>query len=200
MNREQGFRLGFSLLEVMIATAILSASAMVLLSLISLGTRFGSKAESRIIGLTQAQSILDESILRIQAGEELGSYTGVVGSSTKRSYRVSAEPFSSQDQDRLNPSFQPIEPSYQTIEPESAPGLGRMNTNSNAPKPSQLMLVTVELYESEAGAGPSANRNIGINRGADLRKGADGRTGGEAWIRLVRLVRCPPRDPEESLR
>ncbi|MFM8398283.1 MAG: prepilin-type N-terminal cleavage/methylation domain-containing protein, partial [Pirellula sp.] len=32
---------GFSLLEVMIATAILAASAMVLLSLISLGTRFG---------------------------------------------------------------------------------------------------------------------------------------------------------------
>jgi prepilin-type N-terminal cleavage/methylation domain-containing protein len=41
-------RRGFSLLEVMIATAILAASAMVLLSLISLGTRFGSKAETRM--------------------------------------------------------------------------------------------------------------------------------------------------------
>ena len=91
-------RRGFSLLEVMIATAILAASAMVLLSLISLGTRFGSKAETRIGGLVQAQSILDESILRMQAGEAIESYTAVLPGtnpkSTKpKSYRVTIEPY-----------------------------------------------------------------------------------------------------------
>ena len=91
-------RRGFSLLEVMIATAILAASAMVLLSLISLGTRFGSKAETRIGGLVQAQSILDESILRMQAGESIESYTAVLPGtnpkSTKpKSYRVTIEPY-----------------------------------------------------------------------------------------------------------
>ena len=78
-------RRGFSLLEVMIATAILAASAMVLLSLISLGTRFGSKAETRIGGLVQAQSILDESILRMQAGESIESYTAVLPGTTPKS-------------------------------------------------------------------------------------------------------------------
>ena len=89
---------GFSLLEVMIATAILAASAMVLLSLISLGTRFGSKAETRIGGLVQAQSILDESILRMQAGESIESYTAVLPGTTPKStkpksYRVTIEPY-----------------------------------------------------------------------------------------------------------
>ena len=91
-------RRGFSLLEVMIATAILAASAMVLLSLISLGTRFGSKAETRIGGLVQAQSILDESILRMQAGEAIESYTAVLPGTTPKStkpksYRVTIEPY-----------------------------------------------------------------------------------------------------------
>ena len=91
-------RRGFSLLEVMIATAILAASAMVLLSLISLGTRFGSKAETRIGGLVQAQSILDESILRMQAGESIESYTAVLPGTTPKStkpksYRVTIEPY-----------------------------------------------------------------------------------------------------------
>ena len=86
-------RRGFSLLEVMIATAILAASAMVLLSLISLGTRFGSKAETRIAGLVQAQSILDESILRMQAGETIESYTAVLPGTKPKSYRVTIEPY-----------------------------------------------------------------------------------------------------------
>jgi prepilin-type N-terminal cleavage/methylation domain-containing protein len=86
-------RRGFSLLEVMIATAILAASAMVVLSLISLGTRFGSKAETRIAGLVQAQSILDESILRMQAGETIESYTAVLPGTKPKSYRVTIEPY-----------------------------------------------------------------------------------------------------------
>jgi hypothetical protein len=71
----------------------LAASAMVLLSLISLGTRFGSKAETRIGGLVQAQSILDESILRMQAGETIESYTAVLPGTKPKSYRVTIEPF-----------------------------------------------------------------------------------------------------------
>jgi len=78
-------RYAFSLLEVMIATAILAASAMVLLSLISLGTRFGSKAETRIGALIQAQSIMDESILAVQSGSDQESYSAVLPGGQPRS-------------------------------------------------------------------------------------------------------------------
>ncbi|MFN7626093.1 MAG: prepilin-type N-terminal cleavage/methylation domain-containing protein, partial [Pirellula sp.] len=54
--RDSKSRGAFSLLEVMIATAILAGSAMVLLSLIGLGARYGNRAEVRIAALVQAQS------------------------------------------------------------------------------------------------------------------------------------------------
>lgn len=53
-------RAGFSLMEVIIATAILAASALVLSSLLGLGTKFGNRAELRSFALVKAQSVLDE--------------------------------------------------------------------------------------------------------------------------------------------
>ncbi|MFM7976693.1 MAG: prepilin-type N-terminal cleavage/methylation domain-containing protein, partial [Pirellula sp.] len=127
---------GFSLLEVMIATAILAASAMVLLSLISLGTRFGSKAEMRIGALVQAQSILDESILRMHSGESIESYTGVLPGSTPQSYRVTVEPYdisSSKTMDRAPVDGQPSSGQPSSGQPSSGtPSAGPQFTDRQA--------------------------------------------------------------------
>ena len=65
-------REAFSLLEVIIATAILAGSAMVLFSLISLGTKYGNRAEEKTIAVSQAQSVLDEFIARMPNEEIRG--------------------------------------------------------------------------------------------------------------------------------
>ena len=200
-------RRGFSLLEVMIATAVLAASAMVLLSLISLGTRFGSKAETRIGALVQAQSILDESILRIHSGESIESYTGVLAGSPPRGYRVTVEPFELRDLTATNGSFgQPSEsassgfgesnagsfgsngPSIGTTSAADAgTGLGNavgLGTAPADPQPSELVSVQVEVYESEGGAAnmPSAS----------LAGGVGVKAGPKPLIQLTRLVRRAP--------
>ncbi|MFM8216364.1 MAG: prepilin-type N-terminal cleavage/methylation domain-containing protein, partial [Pirellula sp.] len=180
---------GFSLLEVMIATAILAASAMVLLSLISLGTRFGSKAEMRIGALVQAQSILDESILRMHSGESIESYTGVLPGSTPRSYRVTVEPYdisSSKTMDRAPVDGQPSsgQPSSGTPsaglqftdrQASDAPASG---SNPAKPLPSELVSIKVELYESE---GATASVPAGGKAGA-----------AKPLVELTRLVRRSP--------
>jgi prepilin-type N-terminal cleavage/methylation domain-containing protein len=186
---------GFSLLEVMIATAILAASAMVLLSLISLGTRFGSKAEMRIGALVQAQSILDESILRMHSGESIDSYSGVLPGSKPRGYRVTIEPFELVSPTGMgglsgDSSFASDEPSTDRI--RSSPNDGGfgfpgsqavgdpsvLGARPTRPMPSELVSIKVELYESEvASAGPSAGSNAG---------------GGKPLIELTRLVRRAP--------
>ena len=62
MNRQSDseLRRGFSLLEVIIATGILAASAVLLLSLFSTGERHAVKAESRVFAQMLCQSKLDE--------------------------------------------------------------------------------------------------------------------------------------------
>ena len=179
-------RRGFSLLEVMIATAVLAASAMVLLSLISLGTRFGSKAETRIGALVQAQSILDESILRIHSGESIESYTGVLAGSQPRGYRVTVEPFELQDPTASNGSFgQPSE--------SASSGFGESDAGSfgSNPQPSELVSVQVELYESEGGAAklPSAS----------LAGGVGVKAGPKPLIQLTRLVRRAPVTKDQGM-
>ncbi|MFN6140187.1 MAG: prepilin-type N-terminal cleavage/methylation domain-containing protein [Planctomycetota bacterium] len=165
---------GFSLLEVMIATAILAASAMVLLSLISLGTRFGSKAEMRIGALVQAQSILDESILRMHSGESIESYTGVLAGSVPRSYRVTVEPFEvlSQATTGNTPPDGKLGPDPQGLE-TLAPG-----SNPTKPMPSELVSIKVELYESE---GATSGMPTGGKAGA-----------AKPLVELTRLVRRKP--------
>ena len=171
---------GFSLLEVMIATAILAASAMVLLSLISLGTRFGSKTEMRIGALVQAQSILDESILRMHSGESIESYTGVLAGSTPRSYRVTVEPFEvvSTATTGNTPADGKLGPDPQGLE-TLAPG-----SNPTKPMPSELVSIKVELYESE---GATSGMPTGGNSGAT-----------KPLVELTRLVRRKPVIPGQS--
>ena len=53
-------RQGFSLLEVILATAILSASSVMLLGLLSTGERHARQAERRVLGQMLCQSKLDE--------------------------------------------------------------------------------------------------------------------------------------------
>ncbi len=202
-------RRGFSLLEVMIATAILAASAMVLLSLISLGTRFGSKAETRIGGLVQAQSILDESILRMQAGESIESYTAVLPGtnpkSTKpKSYRVTIEPYvlgetggtgtsggagtSGGGSEAMFGGFGSGGGMASARGPALTDDLqGSGASMAGVPSgsmPTELVSIKVELFESESASGaPTA-------AGAKGSAGATG-SGERALIELTRLVRRP---------
>ena len=202
-------RRGFSLLEVMIATAILAASAMVLLSLISLGTRFGSKAETRIGGLVQAQSILDESILRMQAGEAIESYTAVLPGTTPKStkpksYRVTIEPYALGETSGAGASG-----GTGTSGGGSEAMFGGLGSGGgmasargpaltddlqgsgsslagvpSGPMPTELVSIKVELFESESASGaPTA-------AGAKGSAGATG-SGERALIELTRLVRRP---------
>jgi len=187
-------RCGFSLLEVMIATAILAASAMVLLSLISLGTRFGSKAEVRIGALVQAQSILDESILRMHAGESIESYTGVTPGAKPRSYRVTVEPFDFSDPTAQAPSNPPdgetqIPDRPSTMAPmgmgSSVPSVAT-NAGQPTPEPTELVSVKIELYDSESPttALPSSTSGLGTGSGANSTS--------KPLIELTRLVRRLP--------
>lgn len=204
-------RRGFSLLEVMIATAILAASAMVLLSLISLGTRFGSKAETRIAGLVQAQSILDESILRMQAGETIESYTAVLPGTKPKSYRVTIEPYALGESSGTGLSSGTGTSSGGSgamlggfgagggMSSARGPALTDNLQGSNAspggaasgPMPTELVSVKVELFESESAS--SAPTGVGAT-------GSGGATGSaeRALIELTRLVRRPVVVQEEG--
>ena len=83
----------FSLLEVIIATAILAGSALVLFSLISLGTKYGNRAEERTIAVSQAQSVLDEFIARMPSGEIREEVNGFLPSIPPRNFRIEVTPF-----------------------------------------------------------------------------------------------------------
>lgn len=148
-------RTGFSLLEVMIATAILAGSAMVLMSLISMGTKYGGRAEDRITALVQAQSVLDETIarmafeeLREQQSGELSSGDSV--SAPRRSYRISVKPFPWSDDAREAASMSADVAGMETNNPTDA-----RRPETLAPRPSSLVRITVELFEGGASPGNS---------------------------------------------
>jgi type II secretory pathway pseudopilin PulG len=148
-QRDPASRGAFSLLEVMIATAILAGSAMVLLSLINLGTRLGNRSEARISDLVLAQSILDESIARVASeesasGKSESSYSGELPGLPPKSYRVAVEPVPNDGSgDWNNP-----EP------PQLADGAPMLVPDSRR---TEVLCVTVELFE---GASPtSTNRD-----------------------------------------
>ncbi len=176
-------RYAFSLLEVMIATAILAASAMVLLSLISLGTRFGSKAETRIGALIQAESIMDESILAVQAGSDQESYSAVLPGGQPRSYRVVIEPIPLADPTEISSSTtqslagQSSIPTTQLSSPFNPPSGTTTSSPDNAinpPQASELVSITVELFDSA---------NTTVSSGPEA----------EPLVQLKRLVRRSPR-------
>lgn len=166
-------RRGFSLLEVMIATAVLAGSAMVLMSLISLGTRFGSKAELRMGALVQAQSILDETLLRIAGGESIESYTGIASGTKPRSYRVTVELFPLGDATELGAAVA-TQPAMDALNADRGPGQVTQAV-PGLPEPSELVSVKVELYETEG-----------------MIDGRQGVAGPKPLIALTRLVRRAP--------
>lgn len=86
-------RPGLSLLEIIIATAVLAASAMVLVSLIGLGAKYGNRAEERTVVLSQAESLLDEYLAHLGTVENQDAQTGVLMGPPPRSFRISASPF-----------------------------------------------------------------------------------------------------------
>ena len=86
-------RNAFSLLEIIIATAILAGSAMVLFSLIGLGTKYGNRAGEQTSALNQAQSVLDEVIANLSDEEIQEGVSGVLNGVPARSYRIEILPF-----------------------------------------------------------------------------------------------------------
>ena len=120
-------RKAFSLLEVIIATAILAGSAMVLFSLISLGTKYGNRAEEKTIAVSQAQSVLDEFIARMPNEEIREEVNGVLPSIPPRNFRIEVTPF-------------------------ELGGSRGANRNSSAVMETQTLLyrVKVELFEANA--------------------------------------------------
>lgn len=97
-------RTAFSLLEVIIATAVLAASAMVLSSLISLGSKYGNRAEERTLAISQAESLLDEFLAKLSVGSPAEESTGELPGSRlpgklPKTFRITATPFSIGDSD-----------------------------------------------------------------------------------------------------
>ncbi len=79
MSNQVHRRGGFSLLEVIIATAILATSTVLLLSLFATGERHSKKAETRVLAQMLCQSKLDElladpTLLGIVDDEPLAGY------------------------------------------------------------------------------------------------------------------------------
>ena len=138
--RDSKSRGAFSLLEVMIATAILAGSAMVLLSLIGLGTRYGNRSEARIAALVQAQSILDESIARITAGDTTAKYSGELTGPPPRSYQISVEPVTAQEDSKDWNDSEPPQLAESAPAPSPSPSSTSQRTTS-------LVRVTVKLFD-----------------------------------------------------
>jgi type II secretory pathway pseudopilin PulG len=74
---------GYSLLEVILATAVLAGSGLVVQTLIGMGSRWANQAESRSLSLILAQSVLDDVLVQglpegnqaPEAFEEFPEYT-----------------------------------------------------------------------------------------------------------------------------
>lgn len=131
MSRRAGpARAAFSLLEVIIATAILAGSAIVLISLISLGTKYGNRAEERTITISQAQSVMDEFIARISNEEIREEFSGILPGTPPRNFRIEVSPF----------------------EPAGNGGANRNQEAANG-MPAALYRVTVKLFESNSTIG-----------------------------------------------
>jgi prepilin-type N-terminal cleavage/methylation domain-containing protein len=94
---------GFSLLEVIIATAVLAGSAMVLVSMIGVGSRFGQQAERRTLALAAASSLLDELLATNDLDSITQESTGVYGKNNPLGYRIRVFPFTPQTANQLEP-------------------------------------------------------------------------------------------------
>jgi type II secretory pathway pseudopilin PulG len=84
-------RTAFSLLEMIIATAILAASGMVLTSLLGLGAKFGNRAEERTLAITRAHSLLDQFLAQPTENEVGAELTGEFPGMPPYSFRLIIE-------------------------------------------------------------------------------------------------------------
>lgn len=161
-RRDPASRGAFSLLEVMIATAILAGSAMVLLSLIDFGTRLGNRSEARITALVLAQSILDESISRLRdetqsSSQSQNNYVGSLPRTPARSYRVAFDRIATQEDSREGNTSSTTQIQQGSSTPRSEPYR------------TEIVCVTVELFEGTEGS----------------------QQGSDPLVKLVRWVRVP---------
>lgn len=86
-------RAGFSLLEMIIATAILAASGMVLSSLLGLGARYGNRAEERTLAIEQAHSVLAQFLAQAPNAESLDEVSGELPGVPVNSFRIRVEAY-----------------------------------------------------------------------------------------------------------
>ena len=127
-------RSGFSLMEMMLATAILAGSGTALFLLIGQGSDFGRRAEERATALHLAQSLLDEALTMPENVEGQGTFE----SDPRWGYRVTRD----------------------AVDIPSASGLSSSATSASAPSASApsastsagvgLVRVTVEVFIEEA--------------------------------------------------
>lgn len=96
-------RRGFSLLEVIIATAVLAGSAMVLVSMIGVGSRYGQQAERRTLALAAASSLIDELIATNAPNRDTQETTGLYGFNTPLGYRIRVTDYSPQTENQSEP-------------------------------------------------------------------------------------------------
>ena len=147
-------RSGFSLLEVMLATAILASSAMVLSSLLGLGTKLGCRAESRPEALSAAQSLLAEFlVLPGEQSEREEERTGILNSNPPRAFRIRMVDVVPGGNERADTTAgnSIAGPSLSTTSSPSDSLLGGSSANaapSPQPIPSRLVMVTVEVFDS----------------------------------------------------
>jgi len=86
MSRHADQRAGFSLMEMVIATAVLAASGAALFTLVGQASQFAGRAEERTVALQMAQSTLDEFLA---SGSEFETeMEGSFESDPRWSYRI----------------------------------------------------------------------------------------------------------------
>ncbi len=147
-------RSGFSLLEVMLATAILASSAMVLSSLLGLGSKFGSRAEARTEALSAAESLLAEYlVLPGEQSEREEERTGILNSNPPRSFRIRMVDAAFGGIDGADSGANRLiaassaSPMNSLTNSLTTGSLANSGQTSQA-LPSRLVVVTVEVFES----------------------------------------------------
>ena len=158
-------RAGFSLMEMMLATAILAGSGTALFLLIGQGSDFGRRAEERATALHLAQSLLDEAITMPESVEGQGTFE----SDPRWGYRVTRDSVDI-------PSASGLSSSATSSSATSASATSASATSASTSAGVGLVRVTVEVFIDEAA-------------------GVGGGEPEDVACRLVQIVRRPGFDP-----
>ncbi|MBX3422655.1 MAG: type II secretion system protein [Pirellulaceae bacterium] len=137
------YRTGFSLLEVIIATAVLAGSAMILVSVVGAGARFGTRAERQTLAYAAAQSVLDEFLAVFPQDSRQTDWTGPLDGPIPMSYRIITTDFNqvtSESSSALSPGGGPS-----AVSPKGPVSPGGPNEN----RVSTLQRVIVEVFDGD---------------------------------------------------